>query len=461
MRTFILFIGLFVTMSAQAQEAKKYTLKQCIEYAKANQTRIKSSRIDEELQKEKNNEVIGLARPKVSASGQFQYLFIVPKSRIDANAFDFGSSFSFFKIDTPAFIAFQQRPKEKYNEAQFGLPLNASLGVTVSQILFDAGVLVALEARQSLIELTKINTQRTTEEVNIAVSKAYYNCVIAEKRIKLLDDNIALLETIEKTTTRLYAEGFAEKIDADRLTVQKNNLLTERSKVQNLIDLGYAVLKFQMGMDLQTKLTLSDDISIEAVRSGLDIDKVINYENRTEMSLLKTLKKLNQFDYKRHQKSYLPSLVAVVNGSYASQTIAFKELFTLPYFPTGAFVLSASMPLYEGGARRARMNQARLNIMKNDNDILAFKQAVDLEYSNARTQLNNSFISLQNQEKNIELAQKVYNIAQKKYKEGVGSNLEIIQADTALKEAQTNYYNSLFEAMMAKIDFNKSLGLLK
>ncbi|MBL7753835.1 MAG: TolC family protein, partial [Chitinophagaceae bacterium] len=125
------------------------------------------------------------------------------------------------------------------------------------------------------------------------------------------------------------------------------------------------------------------------------------------------------------------------------------------------FVLNASIPLYDGGTRKAKMNQARLNMLKNDNDIEAFKQAVELESSNARTQLRNSLLSLETQDKNIDLAQRVYNIAQKKYKEGLGTNIEILQAETALKEAKTNFYNSLYEAMIAKIDFQKSLGLFK
>jgi outer membrane protein TolC len=157
----------------------------------------------------------------------------------------------------------------------------------------------------------------------------------------------------------------------------------------------------------------------------------------------------------------MPTIAAAVSGSYATQTIAFKELFTLPYFPTGALVLNASVPIYDGNTRRAKMQQAKLAMLKNDNDMNAFKQAVDLESSNARTQFKNSMMSLENQQKNIILAQRVYEIAQKKYKEGVGSNIEILQAETAFKEAQTNYFNSLFEAAIAKIDFQKSLGLLK
>jgi len=457
---FILVL-LLLSNSLAAQNNETLTLRDCIDYAMKNQPKIKGALLDEQIQLEKNKEILGIARPQVSASGQFQYLFIIPKQRADANAFDFSSSLSFFKIDTPAYIAYQNQPKEKYSELKFGLPLNASLGIQASQILFDAGVLVAIKARKSLEELSVLNTRRTEEDVRVSVSKAYYNCVIAEKRMALIDENIRLLASLADMTQKLFNEGFAEKIDADRLTVQKNNLQTEKDKIQNLIDLSYALLKFQMGMPLQQNVKLTDGLDLDEVKRDLELDRVVDYNNRIEMNLLQTAKKLNSYDYERYKKGYLPTVAAVVSGSYATQTIAFKELFTLPYFPTGAFVLSASMPLYDGGTRKAKMNQARLNLLKNENDMLAFKQAVDLESNNAKTQLKNSIISLENQNNNIKLAEKVYTIAQKKYKEGVGTNIEILQAETALKDAQTNYFNSLYEAIISKIDFQKSLGLLK
>ncbi|MBK7764038.1 MAG: TolC family protein [Bacteroidetes bacterium] len=456
----LLLLIAFMSQTSFAQE-KVWSLDDCIRYAMTNQTKLKGAILDEQMQVQKNNEIIGIARPQIKANGQFQYLFVIPKQRASSDAFDFSSSLSFFKIDTPAFNAYQARPKSKYSELEFGLPLNVSAGIQASQLLFDAGVFVALKARKSLEELSILNTKRTEEDVKVSVSKAYYNCIIADKRIRLLDENIKLLSSIENTTRKLYDEGFAEKIDADRLTVQRNNLQIEKQKIENLIELSYQLLKFQMGMPLMNALSLEDNLNLESVKSGLELDGVVDYNRRTEMLLLQTAKRLNGYDYERYQKGYLPTVAAVLSGSYATQTQSFKDLFTYSYFPTGAFILNASVPLYDGNTRRSKMNQAKINILKNENDMEAFKQVIDLESSNARTQLKNSLMALENQQSNIELAQKVYTVSQKKYKEGVGTNIEIIQAETALKDAQTNYFNSLYEAVLAKIDFQKSLGLLK
>ena len=385
----VLFFLISLTNAALAQTNQVMSLEDCIGYAMKNQTKLKGARLDEELQNQKNNEVIAIARPQITANGQFQYLFILPKQRASSDAFDFSSSLSFFKIDTPAYNAYMSQPKKKYSELQFGLPLNLSAGVQASQLLFDAGVFVALKARKSLEELSTLNTKRTEEEIRVSVSKAYYNCIIAEKRIALLDENITLLNSIENQTKKLYEEGFAEKIDADRLTVQRNNLQIEKEKISNLVELSYQLLKFQMGMPLQNAVQLKDNLTINEVKNGLELDQVVDYNNRVEMNQLKTIKRLNGYDYERYQKGYLPTVAAVVSGSYATQTKSVEDLFKYSYFPTGAFVLSATLPIYDGNTRRSKMNQAKINIMKNDNDMETFRQAVDLESSNARTQLKN------------------------------------------------------------------------
>lgn len=459
MKTRLIILLCFFACSAQAQSS--YSVEECIDYALKNQGTIAKQRLEEDIQKEVNKEVLALTRPQVSATGSFQYLFIVPKQRSDAGAFNLGDALSIFQIDSAAFAAQQGIEQPEYNELQFGLPLSLGANLQVQQILFDPSVIIGLEARESLNKLAKLNTKRSEEELKINISKAYYNCVIAQTRSDLLDENISLISKMENTTQKLYDAGFAEKIDVLRLTVQKNNLQTEKTKIVNLIEVSYYLLKFQMGMPLTDAISLRDQLSDEAIKGDLLLSNAVDYDQRTEMKLLNLGVELNKLDYKRYEKSWLPSVAGVGSFGYNTQTKRLKEFLTLPYFPTGAIGLSVNMPIYGGGQRKAKMKQAELKIQQNEFDIKNFRQAMDFEVSNARTALRNSILSLDNQKANIALAEKVYTIARAKYKEGLGSNIEIIQAQTSLKESQTNYFNSLYDAMIAKIDLRKALGIYK
>ena len=89
------------------------------------------------------------------------------------------------------------------------------------------------------------------------------------------------------------------------------------------------------------------------------------------------------------------------------------------------------------------------------------EKGIDLEVASAQASYQNSMKSLSIQDKNMDLANGIFHAAKAKYDQGVGSNLEVMTAETALKEARTNYYNSLYNALIAKIDYEKALGLIK
>jgi outer membrane protein TolC len=119
------------------------------------------------------------------------------------------------------------------------------------------------------------------------------------------------------------------------------------------------------------------------------------------------------------------------------------------------------MPIFTGLQRVAKNQQAKLSLQKSVNELDFIKKSIDLELASSITNLQNAASSLENQKQNITIAEEVVRVSKLKYNQGVGSNLELITAETALKEAQTNYYNALFDAIVAKIEFEKANGILK
>src|SRR5690606_16276477 len=295
------------------------------------------------------------------------------------------------------------------------------------------------------------------------VSKAYYTTLVTEEQLQLADVNIARLKRQLDETQALYENGFAEKIDMDRLQVMYNNTLTERENLTRLAALNIQMLKFQMGMPIQHELKLKetiDDIQFEPV---LLLNEDMDPSNRIEYSLLETQASLNELDLKRYKSTMLPRLEAFGSYSRMGQENQFGDLFNGDgqYFPTTVVGLRLTIPLIGGGQKWQQIRQAKLSLRKTENELDNLKNAISLEVKQANTNYINSLESMANQERNMELAEEVYRVAQIKYSQGVGSSLEVTTAETSLKEAQTNYINSLYEALIAKIDLQKATGTIE
>jgi outer membrane protein TolC len=434
----------FGTFAQTKDTVKSYSfsLQQSIDFAMQNQKDVKNAAIDEEIAGQKVKEIEGMGLPQINSSVDVRDFLEIPTSFIPAEFFG--------------------GPPGSFAPVKFGTQYQASAGFDASQLLFSGDYFLGLKASKVFVELSKKSTQRTKVEVAVAVSKAYYTVLVNDERTKLMDANIARVKKLMDDTKALFDNGLVEKIDYDRLTVTYNNLVVEQEKIRRLLDVGNYLLKYQMGMDITAPLTLTDkleDIKLDA--ASVSTDK-FDYSKRAEYGLFETQFRLAKLDVKRNKFSYLPT--AVLYGSYSTnaQRNEFNFFDTkLPWYPTALVGGKITMPIFTGLQRNARMQQAKLKLEQSQNNMDFIKKSIDLELAASATTLQNASASLENQKKNIAIAEDVARVAKLKYEQGVGSNLEVITAETALKEAQTNYYSAVFDALIAKIDYDKANGNLK
>lgn len=446
-KIFLLFaMGLAILNSSYAQTKDSssfaFSLQQCIDFAYKNQSRVVNAAIDEKIAGEKVKEITGVGLPQLNGSLDVKDYVQIPTSLIPAQFFG-------------------GRPGE-YFPVKFGTKYNTTAGVDASQLIFDGSYIVGLQASKTYKELSAKNLQRSKIEAAVAVSKAYYSVLINERRFELLKVNVERVKKLMDDTKVMYENGFAEKIDFSRVSVSYNNLVTEKDKIEKMLQLGYLVLKFQMGMDLNSKLTLTDNLNAGTSQLVNMAEEKVDYSKRIEYDLIQTQKRLYELDLKKNRYGYLPSLVAYGNLSANAQRQEFDFLDTKKkWFPIGIVGAKLTIPIFDGLQKNYRIQQSKLTLMKTINDAKMLEQSIDMEVKSARINYQNSLASLETQKKNIELAEEVYNVSKKKYEEGVGSNLEVVNADAALKEAQTNYYNAMYDALVAKIDLDKASGLIK
>lgn len=434
-----LVICLSLTVSARAQQsdtAASFSLKQAIDYAQTHHNSILNARIDEDIAKNTVKQTIGIGLPQISGNANFQDFIKVPTTLLPGEIFGQPGT---------------QVP------VKFGVKYQSSAGLEINQLLFDGSYLVGLQASRTFKELSNKNLKRTRIETAVAVTKAYYSVLVSNEQLSLLDVNLERLKKSRKDTEAMFKNGFVEKIDVDRLTVLNNNLETERENVIRLLTLNVNLLKFQMGMTIGSQLTLTDSISGLQSDYTLASSDTSAYQNRIEYSLLQTQNKLNEFDLKRYKSQFLPSLSAFGNTSQNFQSNNFSKLYDRN-FPTTVVGLRLSVPIVSGGIKLYQVRNAKLLILKTQNDLVNLQNGINLEVEQSRTTYLNGLKSLDNQKRNMELAQEVLRVSKIKYEQGVGSSIEVTTAETSLKEAQNNYINALYDLLINKVNMDKALG---
>ncbi len=450
-KVYIALLGASIAYThATAQQPVKLSLDDCIAYALKNNYSVRNAHIDMLIQDAQNKQTTALAKPRVNGKADFAYSNIVQSSFIDASTF-------------PSSPGAPTPPKGTIIPIQFSLPYAGSAGITTSQVLFDGSVMVALQARTAVMDLARTNERITAENVKYGVYKAYNTLVIAYKQFDIIKGSLSLLRSMGNDIEKTKAAGFAEKIDVDRMNVQINNLATDSMKVANVLTVSEQVLKYNLGMDINTPIILTDTNIDKRSASAMElVAEKENYDRLPEFNALNTALKLNQYNLRRYQLSAIPSIAGFwsYGANYGSDK--FSPMFSFDnYRVYSMFGLSVSAPIFEGFARQHKIHEARLSIEKTKNNIDNLKLGVDFQAAMARTNLKNSMLQIQSQKRNLELANSVLDLAQKKYKAGVGSNLEVTNAQTELLRAQNNYFAALSDMTNAEADLRKALGLLK
>ena len=439
----ILLILLILTSFSLKSQSQKLSLSECIDLAIENNENLKNSILEEKISKALSNEYLSIGFPQINFDGGIKYNHEVPKSLLDISRFMPGV------------------PEGTEQEVQFGQAYDGRVDLFVNQMIFNGSYFVGLSAAKELVKLSEKMTKRNVIDIHESVSKAYYTTLNTKSRVDLVNSNIDRLDALLKQTKSLYENGFVEKLDLDRIQVSSNNLRSEKIKADRLYDLSLAVLKFQIGISVDKKIVLIEEFNEELVTAfTFDLNE-FDYSKRIEYSILQTDKNLKFYELKNNRSQYLPQVYANYNYGYntsASQSNIFFESDRWKKF--GTFGLQVIVPIFDGFLKRSRINQSKFKIEQVENQMLFLERSINLQINQSLAAYQNSKESLKIASENLVLAQDVYFASEKKYAQGVGSNLELIDSNNSLKIAQNQYYNSLYESIISIIDIKKTLGIL-
>lgn len=470
--TFIFFIlALSISGMARAQGGgnsdsvkitkHEFSVQQAVDYALKNNVNVKNALEDVLYQEQINREVTSNAYPKINASLGTTYNpnvatqvipnFISPSTYqvlVDEGVRDGNGN----PIQMPGDFGFIA--------AQFGTKYSAVGAISLTQILFDGQVFVGLMARDATMRFARKKVEVTEEMIKANIHKVYYQLVVSKTQVELLDANIERLEKLLKDTRIIYENGFAEKLDVDKLNVQLTNLQTEKQKVLNSISNGYYGLKVLMGMPVRDELVLTDKLTDEQIKEGILENSIYKYEDRKEFQYAQIGKELNEYNIRRYKLSQIPTVL--LNGQYAKNAQRNKWNFfgKGDWFTISNISLNINIPIFNGFYTKSKIQQTKIQLRQTENQIEALKLTIDNEVETAKNNFRSAIATMDFQKKNMELAEKVYQQTKKKYEVGTGSQTEINAAQVELKTAQTSYITALYDAIISKIDYMKATGKL-
>ena len=447
MKKYLLLLALVGLSASQlaAQQLVELKLADALTYALENNPSAKNARLELLISKATIKETTARGLPQVNGAYNLDYNPKIPVVFLP-NQPPFGDP------SIPSDVI----------PARFGVSYSSGLGVTVSQMIFDGSFFVGLRAAKTLLDLTNKDLKKAEIDVVENVKKAYFGVLVNQQRIRLAEANLSRIDTLLKETTALLEAGFVEKLDVSRVQVQRNNSYTQVQRSQTGLDISKQILKLQMGMPMEYEIALSESLEeLSPKEETLELLGEAGAE-RIELEQISTQLTLVGLDLKNNMSQYMPKIDFIGNARRSGAGNELDRVFNKSnWFGSSLVGVNMSIPIFDGFGKAARIQKNRVQINQIENQRTFLKESFKNELYTAKANLRNDLKLLEVQEENLQLATEVYQIARIKYKEGVGSNLEVVEADAALIQAEINYLGAIYDGLISKINLEKALGLLK
>jgi outer membrane protein len=443
MRTFkagtMLLLSVLTSTVIYSQETTAFTILEAEEYGVNNNEKMKNAVLNIEIAQKKIWETKAIGLPQISATGSFQNLLDIPVSVVDATLFN---------------------PNAQPGEVmtfQMGQAYSSSLAFNVSQLVFDGSYIIGLQFAKFYGEMAETALTNTQQEIKAMVREAYYNVLIADKNLSLIDSVMAYTEQLWNETKILQKNGMIRIEEVNQLELAYNRMLVSRFTAQRQTEISRNMLKLQMGYEFEKDLQLTNTLE-EVLLQVEQANPVLQNFDLTQNSnyiLLSQQATLDSFNLRNEQAKYLPSVGAFFTHSQNAYRNEFNFFANQPWYPTTVWGLSVQIPIMSSGQKVMRVQQAEIKLEVDQNNLENLERTLEYTELNLKAAFENSYQMMKLEEMNVNLAAQIYNNEVKRKDIGVGSGLRVTQLQTQLLNAQGSYINMVFQMLAIKIQLDK------
>ena len=425
----ILFLFGGFSLSAQTLD-----LETCLKMADTANLTIRNARLDIEINK-KQIDVYNAARlPKVTFSGDYKYNAVLPGQLVPAQFFG----------GAPG----------TYSTVQFGVPYNLGNTFQLSQVIYNPQVNYAIQALNLNQKIIEIQEKITQQDVKYQVASTFFNLQAINKQLVFLNENKTNLDKLIVNMDLMYQNKLVVETEVDKLRINKLNIDNSLQTVNSTKEQLESLLKILIGMDAKQSIQVASDQLVEKTILQ-DKDQI----HHPELDLIDTQLSLNKEERKGTKMAYLPSL-----SFYAAYNYTYN-LKPEEDFRTGinsAFLgLRLDWTLFDGLEKYNKQKKNAIERDKIENQKELVTQQLNLATENAKRQIAIQANSLDISKNQLQLSEKVYKQTEAQFNEGVVGSNDLITAENALQQAQTNVVSAFVQLRQAELTYLKSIGSIK
>ncbi|MGQ7869030.1 TolC family protein [Sunxiuqinia sp. sy24] len=438
-----------------AQDDLKFTLAEAQDYALTNSYVIQNSGLDVMAARKKVWETIAMGLPQISGSANYTKNIDAAKSPLPVAIIpkDFWDELG-IPDDTPA---------DGTYPISFAQKFNSDYGFTVDQLIFDGSYIVGIGSAKIYLQMATQTKEKTEIEIKHAVAQSYFMVLAAEENLQVMKENLANSQKLESDTRAMYDNGFSEEQDVDQMRLLVQKAENEILKAEREIRVARMVLKYTMGVDVESRIGLTDSLDgfINPLLRQKEEIGGFDYTSHIDFRLLDTQRQLSMKEFKLARSAYLPK----INGFYSWSKIAYGNsgnLFksSVPWFRSSMIGMNISVPIFTSGQQMAKVKQMQFAYQQAENEQKLAEQTLQKDYLTAVADVESAVDQFRNDVDNKQLARKIYNKTTIKYNNGISSSVELSQTETQYIQAQGAWVASVIQLLNSKITLDKAIGKL-
>jgi outer membrane protein len=419
----VLFLALLISMGNG--DTLTFTAEEAIDFALQNNPEIEQLRIEVQKSQEQVGEAISSFYPSVSASGYYAYRTNVPIIEFDS-------------IPIP-----------------FGTHENYDVQVSLQQVLFAWGKLYnAYKISDLSQDIAELNLYRKQQEVRYSVTDAFYGLLVLEEYLTQAQASLDQLNRFAASVETRYKAGLVSQFDLLRARVQVENLKPTVIQAENALNLAREGFKLLLGLDLAADFKLSGELKM--VDEEFVLDDLVNQalQNRAEINNLKKAERIAQLSQAIVRRTNLPTLVG-------GATYDRSKPFSITGGGWGSsvtFNLGVQWPLFSGFSNLHKTREAALMLKEAALALDNLERAIQVEVKQAYLSFLAAKKAIDAAQENVSQAKKAFEIIETRYKNGLATNLEVLDTELAYRQSQVNYLTALKTYNTSLAEIYKATG---